>query len=94
MPSNEWTREVISSLGPTVAVAATRSGTKAPTSAIQAAELWGSDAENWLDSGLANLDQVSTIIDFRGSKPNIVRLGALSASKLRQVVPAISMIAD
>lgn len=94
MPANEWTREVISALGPTVAVAATRSGTKAPTSAIQAAELWGSDAENWLDSGLANLDQVSTIIDFRGNKPNIVRLGALSASKLRQVVPAISMIAD
>ncbi len=94
MPANEWTREIVSAIGPTVAVAATRSSSKAPTSAIQAAELWGSDVENWLDSGLADLDQVSTIIDFRGTKPNIVRLGALSTSKLRGVVPAISMIAD
>ncbi len=94
MPANESTLEVIGALGPTVAVAATRGGSKAPTSAIQAAELWGSDVENWLDSGLADSEQVSTIIDFRGTKPNIVRLGALSASKLRQVVPAISMIAD
>lgn len=94
MPANEWTREIINSLGPTVAVAANKNGSKAPTSALQAAEVWGSDVENWLDSGLANSDLVSTIIDFRGTKPNIVRLGALSASKLRQVVPAISMIAD
>jgi L-threonylcarbamoyladenylate synthase len=93
MPANEWTREVICALGPTVAVAATRSSSKAPTSAMQGAELWGSDVENWLDSGLADTDLLSTIIDFRGTKPNIVRLGALSASKLRQVVPAISMIA-
>ena len=94
MPKCEWTLEVISALGPTVAVAASRGSNKAPTSAIQGAEIWGSDVDNWLDSGLADKDLVSTIIDFRGSKPNIVRLGALSASKLRQVVPAISMIAD
>ena len=94
MPANEWTLEVISALGPTVAVAATRSGSKAPTSAMQGAEVWGSDVENWLDSGFANADLVSTIIDFRGSKPNIVRLGALSSAQLRQVVPGISMIAD
>jgi tRNA A37 threonylcarbamoyladenosine synthetase subunit TsaC/SUA5/YrdC len=60
---------------------------------MQGAEVWGSDVENWLDSGFAETDLLSTIIDFRSSKPNIVRLGALSASKLRQVVPAISMIA-
>jgi tRNA A37 threonylcarbamoyladenosine synthetase subunit TsaC/SUA5/YrdC len=56
--------------------------------------VWGSDVENWLDSGFAETDLLSTIIDFRSSKPNIVRLGALSSAQLRQVVPGISMIAD
>ncbi len=94
MPTNEWTREIASELGPMIAIAGSRGSHKAPTSATQAAEIWGSDVPDWLSSGMANPEQVSTVVDFRGTKPNIVRLGALTASNLRQVVPSITMIAS
>ena len=94
MPSNEWTRELASELGPMMAVAGSRGSHRAPTTATQAAEIWGSDVPDWLSSGMANPEQTSTVVDFRGSKPNIIRLGALTASNLRQVVPSITMIAN
>ena len=94
LPSNEWTREIAAEIGPMVAVAASRGAHKAPTTATQAAEIWGSDVPHWLDAGMADFEKKSTVVDCRGDRLNIVRLGCLSASNLRQVVPGITMIAS
>lgn len=92
MPMCESTREIAFELGPMVAVGAARGQHRAPTTAIQASEIWGSDVDDWLDAGMADPNQVSTIVDFRSATPNIVRLGALSAQQLREVVPGTTMI--
>ena len=94
IPANEWTREIAAELGPMVAVAASRGAHKAPTTATQAAEIWGSDVSHWLESGMADADLKSTVVDCRAERLNIVRLGSLSASNLRQVVPSITMISN
>ena len=94
LPANEWTREIAADLGPMVAVAASRGANKAPTSATQAAEMWGSDVPIWLASGMADPALQSTVLDCRGERLNIVRLGSLTASNLRQVVPSITMISQ
>jgi L-threonylcarbamoyladenylate synthase len=94
MPSNEWTRELAYELGPMVAVAASRGSHAAPTTATQGSEIWGSDVPIWLNSGAAHSDLQSTVIDVRSDRPNIVRLGSLTASTLRGVVPGITMIAN
>lgn len=92
MPVYEHTRALCHELGPMVAVGAARGG-PAPTTVEQASALWGSDVRNWVDGGQANADDVSTVLDFRGPKPNIVRLGRLGAAELRAVVPGITMLA-
>jgi tRNA A37 threonylcarbamoyladenosine synthetase subunit TsaC/SUA5/YrdC len=77
-----------------VAVAASRGSHAAPTTATQGSEIWGSDVPLWLNSGAAHSDLQSTVIDVRSDRPNIVRLGSLTASTLRGVVPGITMIAN
>lgn len=94
MPADEFTRAVVYELGPMVAVGAARGTRPAPTTAIQAAEMWGSDVPNWVDRGPQDPEQVSTVIDIRGAKPNIVRLGALSKAQLREIAPSVTMIAN
>ena len=94
LPSNERTRSIAAELGPMVAVAASRGAHKAPTTATQAEEIWGSDVSVWLGSGVADPAQQSTVLDCRSERMNIVRLGALSSSNLRQVVPSITMISN
>ncbi len=92
MPEDEWTREVVTEIGMVMAVAATRGSHSAPTTATQASELWGSDVRHWLNTGEAYPESLSTIVDFRGAKPNIVRLGALSHADLRRVLPSVTMV--
>lgn len=93
MPAAESTRQLCHELGPMVAVAAGRSGFSTPTTAAQAAAIWGSDVPNWVDSGPADPELLSTVVDFRGRKPNVVRLGSVSAAQLRAVVPGVTVIA-
>ncbi|MEY4322305.1 MAG: hypothetical protein RL410_86 [Actinomycetota bacterium] len=94
MPQDEWTREVVTEVGMVMAIAATRGNHSAPTTATQASEMWGSDVRHWLNTGAADPEKLSTIVDFRGAKPNIVRLGALSHADLRQVLPSVTMVAN
>jgi tRNA threonylcarbamoyl adenosine modification protein (Sua5/YciO/YrdC/YwlC family) len=94
MPQDEWTREVVTEVGMVMAVAATRGDRPAPTTATQASELWGSDVRHWLNTGEADPEKLSTIVDFRGEKPNIVRLGALSRAEIRRVLPSVTMVAN
>jgi L-threonylcarbamoyladenylate synthase len=93
MPADDFTRAVAYELGPMVAVAASRGTRSAPTTAIQAAETWGSDVPNWVNRGELDSSLVSTVLDIRGTKPNIVRLGAISKAQLREVAPSVTMIA-
>ena len=92
MPANEQTRDLVWGLGPMVAIAASRGQHPAPTTALQAEEIWGSDVPDWVDSGPADPEQVSTVVDFRGFMPNIVRLGCIPAKDLRAVLPSVTMI--
>ena len=94
IPQDEWTREVVTEVGMVMSVAANRGSHSAPTTATQANEIWGSDVSHWLNSGPADPALVSTMVDFRGEKPNIVRLGSLSQRDLRAVLPTVTMIAQ
>jgi tRNA A37 threonylcarbamoyladenosine synthetase subunit TsaC/SUA5/YrdC len=93
MPADDFTRAVAYELGPMVAVAASRGTRSAPTTVVQAAETWGSDVPNWVNRGELDSNLQSTVIDIRGTKPNIIRLGAISKAELRAVANTVTMIA-
>lgn len=94
MPADDSTRQIAFELGPLVAVAAARNGQPAPLTAEAAEQLWGSSVSDWLDSGPADAALASTVVDFRGSLPNIIRLGAVSLAELQAVLPSVSRPAN
>ena len=92
LPACEDTRELAWALGPMVAIAASRDQHPAPLTVSAAAGIWWGKVENWVDSGTADPAQVSTVVDFRGLMPNVIRLGAVSAKELRVHVPSVTML--
>ena len=92
MPLDELTRSIAFDLGPMVAVGAARDGQPAPLTAEAGQELWPEGVESWVDSGPADPSRVSTVVDFRGALPNVMRLGCLDITALRTVVAGITMI--
>ena len=93
MPNDMFTLKLLENLGPAYVVAANTKGGKVPTTATQAASYWGSEVQEWFDSGPIESAQLSTIIDLRDGKANIARLGSLTLAEIRKVLPSVTMLA-
>lgn len=93
MPQDAFLLKLLEQLGPAYVVAANMKGGKIPTTAGQAAGNWGSEVKEWFDSGVIEHPQQSTILDMREGKANIARLGTLSLSEIRSVLPSVTMLA-
>jgi L-threonylcarbamoyladenylate synthase len=86
MPLHEIALELLKEVGPLAVSSANLSGTPAATTAAAAQEQLGDAVAVYLDGGPCPGDVSSTIVDLTGPVPRLLRAGAISVERLRQVV--------
>jgi L-threonylcarbamoyladenylate synthase len=86
MPLHEIALELLKETGPLAVSSANRSGARAATTAAAAEEQLGDAVAIYLDGGPCARDAPSTIVDLTGPIPRLLRAGAISVERLRQVV--------
>jgi L-threonylcarbamoyladenylate synthase len=89
MPSDQVTLDVLKESGPLAVSSANRSGLPPATTCANAQAQLGDAVAIYLDGGPTVDAVASTIVDLTGERPVIVRLGAISVERLRDVVPEI-----
>ena len=94
VPDHENTRELLSRTGPLAVSSANLSGQPAATDVYEAERQLGDAVAVYLDGGESGRAEPSTIVDLTGEVPQVVRVGALSVTRLREVVRRISAPGD
>ncbi|HKC28177.1 MAG TPA: L-threonylcarbamoyladenylate synthase [Jatrophihabitans sp.] len=89
MPLHPVAIELLETTGPMAVSSANRHGQPPAQTAAQAREQLGDDVAVYLEDGPVAGGVASTIVDITGENPRILRLGAISAEALREVVPDI-----
>ncbi|MEL4506193.1 L-threonylcarbamoyladenylate synthase [Luteococcus sp. H138] len=88
VPDHDFTRDLLRRTGPLAVSSANVSGQDASTSIDEAIEQLGNSVPVYLDAGATPGNTPSTIIDFvTESLGKVVRMGALSIERLREVDP-------
>jgi tRNA threonylcarbamoyl adenosine modification protein (Sua5/YciO/YrdC/YwlC family) len=90
LPDDDVARDLLRRTGPLAVSSANRSGRPAATTAREALEQLGEHAVVVLDDGPRNSSAASTIVDCTGPVPRVLRVGAISVDRLREVVPEIT----
>jgi hypothetical protein len=86
MPLHELALELLKETGPLAVSSANRSGSPPATTAVDAEAQLGEAAAVYLDGGPCAGDVPSTIVDLTGPVPKLLRAGAISVERLREVV--------
>ena len=89
MPLHPVAIELLEKTGPLAVSSANRHGHPAAQTAMEARAQLGDDVAVYLEDGQVAGGVASTIVDVTGGRPQILRLGAISAAELRAVVPDI-----
>jgi tRNA A37 threonylcarbamoyladenosine synthetase subunit TsaC/SUA5/YrdC len=89
MPLHPVAIELLEKAGPMAVSSANRSGEPPAQTAAEARAQLGEDVAVYLEDGQARGGVASTIVDVTGGRPRILRLGAIGADTLREVVPDI-----
>jgi tRNA threonylcarbamoyl adenosine modification protein (Sua5/YciO/YrdC/YwlC family) len=89
MPLHPVAIELLEKTGPLAVSSANRHGHPAAQTAMEARAQLGDDVAVYLEDGQVAGGVASTIVDVTGGRPQILRLGAISADELRAVVPDI-----
>ncbi|MDQ1660363.1 MAG: L-threonylcarbamoyladenylate synthase [Blastococcus sp.] len=90
LPDDDLTRDLIRRTGPLAVSSANRSGRPAATTAQEADQQLGEHAAVLLDGGPRASSAASTIVDCTAPTPRVLRVGAISVDRLREVVPEIT----
>lgn len=90
MPDDPIALDLLARTGPLAVSSANRSGNPAASTAGQAREQLGDAVEVYLDGGSRGDNVPSTIVDCTGQTAVVVRAGALSLERLREVVPGVA----
>jgi L-threonylcarbamoyladenylate synthase len=85
MPLHPVALEVLKETGPLAVSSANRSGLPSATTAAAAEEQLGNSVSVYLDGGVCASSLASTIIDLTGDVPRLLRAGAISLDKIREV---------
>jgi L-threonylcarbamoyladenylate synthase len=85
MPLHPVALELLKETGPLAVSSANRTGSPAATTAADAQEQLGDSVSVYLDGGPCANDVASTIVDLTGSVPRLLRAGAVSVGRLREV---------
>jgi L-threonylcarbamoyladenylate synthase len=90
LPDDDVARDLLRRTGPLAVSSANRSGRPAATTAQEAVEQLGAHATVALDGGPRTSSGASTIVDCTAPTPRVLRIGALSIERLREVVPGLT----
>ena len=92
MPDNDIALDLICEAGgPIAAPSANKSGRVSPTRAIHVSEEFGNTIPCILDGGPCLLGLESTVIDFSGAIPTILRPGSITRQDIEKVVGEITL---
>jgi L-threonylcarbamoyladenylate synthase len=89
MPLHPVAIELLEQTGPLAVSSANKSGQPPAQTAAEARTQLGEEVAVYLEDGRVPVGVASTIVDVTGARPRILRLGAVSADALREVVPDI-----
>jgi L-threonylcarbamoyladenylate synthase len=93
MPQHPVAIELLTETGPMAVSSANLTGKPPATTAADAREQFGDAVEVYLDGGQCETDIPSTIVDLTGDMPRLLRSGAVSIGRLREVA-AVTMGPD
>jgi tRNA threonylcarbamoyl adenosine modification protein (Sua5/YciO/YrdC/YwlC family) len=90
LPDDDVARDLLRRTGPLAVSSANRSGRPAAATAQEAVEQLGTHAAVVLDGGPRTSGAPSTIVDCTAATPRVLRVGAISVDRLREVVPELT----
>jgi L-threonylcarbamoyladenylate synthase len=93
MPEDAVALDLLRETGPMAVSSANLTGQQAATSAVLAKDQLGEAVSVYLDHGNAPGGVASTIVDLTGPQPRLLRRGAISVGRLREVA-AVAAGAD
>ena len=85
MPQDQVTLDLLRETGPMAVTSANLTGNPAATTAEQAREQLGDAVAIYLDGGPSAGGLASTIVDLTGDVPRLLRQGAISIGRLREI---------
>lgn len=91
MPDHELLLELLVKHGPLAVTSANRSGLPAATTCDEAERQLGTSVQIYLDGGESPGSVASTIVDLTTARPRILRVGAVSAERLLEIVPDLEI---
>lgn len=89
MPSHQVALELLAETGPMAVSSANRHGSPPPVTCDEAFEQLGEHAGVYLDGGPCAERLASTIIDITSAAPRVLREGAVSLERVREVVGSV-----
>ncbi len=90
MPMHPVALDLLKQTGPLAVSSANLSGSPAAVTADAAAEQFGEVVSVYLDGGPCADNVPSTIVDLTGGIPRLLRVGAVSVDRLREVVALVA----
>jgi len=90
MPEDPVAIDLLRETGPMAVSSANLTGSPAATTASEAREQLGESISVYLDGGTAAGGVASTIVDLTGAEPRLLRRGAISVGRLREVAPVVA----
>lgn len=93
MPDHPLALELLSRHGPLAVSSANRSGSPAARTCDEAVGQLGDAVAVYLDGGPTGEPVASTIVDLTGEWPRVLREGAISVARLREVAPDVEALA-
>jgi L-threonylcarbamoyladenylate synthase len=87
MPEDPIALDLLRETGPMAVSSANLSGSPSATTAVEARDQLGESVSVYLDGGKVAGGVASTIVDLTGSAPRLLRRGAISVGRLREVAP-------
>jgi L-threonylcarbamoyladenylate synthase len=96
MPDHEIALALLERTGPMAVSSANLTGRAAATDADEAEEMLGEAVDVLIDAGPSADGEASTILDVRGPRPKVLRLGALSVEAIDEALESsgVTVLAD
>jgi len=86
MPLHPVALDLLRLVGPMAVSSANRSGSPPATTAAAAYEQLGDDVSIYLEGGVSPIGVASTVIDLTAETPRVLRQGAVSIERIRDVI--------
>jgi tRNA threonylcarbamoyl adenosine modification protein (Sua5/YciO/YrdC/YwlC family) len=90
MPEDAVALDLLRETGPMAVSSANLTGRPAATTAAAAREQLGDAVSVYLDNGTAAGGVASTIVDLTGPQPRLLRRGAISVGRLREIAAVVA----